>query len=71
MVGAGGNYVWVDPLQQTVVVVRWLEPASLRGSWNGSNRRLPVEKLVAKVTLVSVTRLLSRAADASDQPCAS
>ena len=31
MVGAGGNYVWVDPLQQTVVVVRWLEPASFAG----------------------------------------
>jgi len=30
-----------------------------------------LKKFVAKVTLVTVTRLLSRAADASDQPCAS
>ena len=25
MVGAGGNYVWIMPEEQTVVVVRWLE----------------------------------------------
>lgn len=31
MVGAGGNYVWVDPVQQTVVVVRWLDPAYFCG----------------------------------------
>jgi len=27
MVGAGGNYVWVEPKYQAVIVVRWLEPA--------------------------------------------
>ena len=27
MVGAGGNYVWVEPKHNAVVVVRWLDPA--------------------------------------------
>ena len=27
MVGAGGNYVWVEPQYKAVVVVRWLNPA--------------------------------------------
>jgi CubicO group peptidase (beta-lactamase class C family) len=27
MVGAGGNYVWVEPKYRAVIVVRWLEPA--------------------------------------------
>lgn len=26
MVGAGGHYVWVEPAQDAVVVVRWLDP---------------------------------------------
>jgi CubicO group peptidase (beta-lactamase class C family) len=31
MVGAGGNYVWVEPRHQAVIVVRWLEPARFSG----------------------------------------
>lgn len=27
MVGAGGHYVWIDPVHDAVVVVRWLDPA--------------------------------------------
>ncbi len=27
MVGAGGNYVWIDPLHDAVVVARWLDAA--------------------------------------------
>jgi CubicO group peptidase (beta-lactamase class C family) len=27
MVGAGGNYVWIEPVHQAVVVVRWIDPA--------------------------------------------
>ena len=27
MVGAGGDYVWVDPELDAVVVLRWLDPA--------------------------------------------
>ena len=27
MVGAGGHYVWIDPAFDTVVVLRWLDPA--------------------------------------------
>jgi CubicO group peptidase (beta-lactamase class C family) len=27
MVGAGGNYVWLEPKYQAVIVVRWIEPA--------------------------------------------
>ena len=27
LVGAGGNTVWIDPVAQTVVVSRWLDPA--------------------------------------------
>jgi len=27
MVGAGGNYVWIDPENEMVAVVRWLDPA--------------------------------------------
>ena len=27
MVGAGGNYVWIDPARDAVVVVRWLDSA--------------------------------------------
>jgi CubicO group peptidase (beta-lactamase class C family) len=26
LVGAGGHYIWVDPMHDTVVVVRWLDP---------------------------------------------
>lgn len=31
MVGAGGNYVWIEPRHQAVVVVRWLDPAHFSG----------------------------------------
>ena len=31
MYGAGGNYVWVEPLHDAVVVVRWLASAHLAG----------------------------------------
>jgi len=27
MIGAGGNYVWIDPGKEMVAVVRWLDPA--------------------------------------------
>ena len=27
MVGAGGNYVWIEPAHQTVIVVRWIDSA--------------------------------------------
>ena len=27
MFGAGGNYVWIDPVLDAVVVVRWIDPA--------------------------------------------
>jgi CubicO group peptidase (beta-lactamase class C family) len=31
MVGAGGNYVWMDPAHEAVVVVRWLDSAHSAG----------------------------------------
>ncbi|MBK6008115.1 serine hydrolase [Ramlibacter ginsenosidimutans] len=31
MVGAGGNYTWIDPAHRAVVVVRWLDPAHSAG----------------------------------------
>ncbi len=31
MVGAGGNYVWIEPRQQAVVVVRWLDSVHFAG----------------------------------------
>jgi len=31
MVGAGGNYVWMDPDHEMVAVVRWLDPAHANG----------------------------------------
>ncbi|HET8747359.1 MAG TPA: serine hydrolase [Ramlibacter sp.] len=31
MVGAGGNYVWMDPKHRAVVVVRWLDGAAAPG----------------------------------------
>jgi CubicO group peptidase (beta-lactamase class C family) len=31
MVGAGGNYVWMDPRHVAVVVVRWIDPARAPG----------------------------------------
>ena len=31
MVGAGGNYVWIEPAQHAVVVVRWLDGAGVDG----------------------------------------
>jgi CubicO group peptidase (beta-lactamase class C family) len=31
MIGAGGNYVWIDPAHDRVVVVRWLDPAHANG----------------------------------------
>jgi hypothetical protein len=31
MFGAGGNYVWIEPAHQAVVVVRWIEPAHFPG----------------------------------------
>ena len=31
MVGAGGHYVWVDPVRDAVVVVRWIEAARMDG----------------------------------------
>jgi CubicO group peptidase (beta-lactamase class C family) len=31
MVGAGGNYVWMDPAHHAVVVVRWINPAQASG----------------------------------------
>ena len=27
MFGAGGNYVWIDPELDAVIVVRWINPA--------------------------------------------
>lgn len=27
MIGAGGNYVWIDAENEMVCVVRWLDPA--------------------------------------------
>ena len=31
MFGAGGNYVWIEPAHQAVVVVRWIDPAHFPG----------------------------------------
>jgi CubicO group peptidase (beta-lactamase class C family) len=31
MVGAGGHYIWMDPVHRAVVVVRWLDPARSPG----------------------------------------
>ena len=31
MVGAGGNYVWIEPAHQAVVVVRWIDAAHFTG----------------------------------------
>jgi CubicO group peptidase (beta-lactamase class C family) len=31
MVGAGGNYVWIDPDHEMVAVVRWIDPAHSGG----------------------------------------
>jgi hypothetical protein len=31
MIGAGGNYVWIDPENHMVAVVRWLDPAHSGG----------------------------------------
>jgi len=31
MVGAGGNYVWIEPEHQAVVVVRWIDSAHVNG----------------------------------------
>ncbi|MET0312569.1 MAG: serine hydrolase domain-containing protein [Burkholderiaceae bacterium] len=31
MIGAGGHYVWIDPANEAVVVVRWLDPARANG----------------------------------------
>jgi CubicO group peptidase (beta-lactamase class C family) len=31
MVGAGGNYVWVEPAHHAVVVVRWIDSAHFTG----------------------------------------
>jgi CubicO group peptidase (beta-lactamase class C family) len=31
MVGAGGNYVWIEPAHQAVVVVRWIDPDRFTG----------------------------------------
>jgi CubicO group peptidase (beta-lactamase class C family) len=31
MVGAGGNYVWIEPALDAVVVVRWLDSAHFAG----------------------------------------
>jgi CubicO group peptidase (beta-lactamase class C family) len=31
MIGAGGHYVWMDPVHDAVVVVRWLDPARAPG----------------------------------------
>jgi CubicO group peptidase (beta-lactamase class C family) len=31
MIGAGGHYVWVEPLRRAVVVVRWLDSAAAPG----------------------------------------
>jgi CubicO group peptidase (beta-lactamase class C family) len=31
MVGAGGHYVWIDPAHDSVVVVRWIDPARADG----------------------------------------
>jgi CubicO group peptidase (beta-lactamase class C family) len=31
MVGAGGNYVWIEPALDAVVVVRWLDSAHFGG----------------------------------------
>ena len=31
MVGAGGNYVWIEPQHQAVVVVRWLDSEHFAG----------------------------------------
>ena len=31
MFGAGGNYVWIEPAHQAVVVVRWINPAHFPG----------------------------------------
>jgi hypothetical protein len=31
MVGAGGNYVWIDPAHDAVVVARWLDSAHAGG----------------------------------------
>ncbi len=31
MVGAGGNYVWIEPAHQAVVVVRWIDPERFTG----------------------------------------
>jgi hypothetical protein len=28
---AGGNYVWIEPAHQAVVVVRWIDPAHFPG----------------------------------------
>ena len=31
MVGAGGNYVWIEPEHEAVIVVRWLDGAGVEG----------------------------------------
>jgi len=31
MIGAGGQYVWIDPEREAVVVVRWLQAARAPG----------------------------------------
>jgi hypothetical protein len=31
MVGAGGNYVWIDPERHLVAVVRWIDSAHANG----------------------------------------
>lgn len=31
MTGAGGHYTWIDPANETVVVVRWIDPARSPG----------------------------------------
>ncbi|HET7547029.1 MAG TPA: serine hydrolase [Usitatibacter sp.] len=31
MIGAGGNYVWIDPDHEMVAVVRWIDPAHAGG----------------------------------------
>jgi hypothetical protein len=31
MVGAGGNYVWIEPEFDAVIVVRWIDSAHLPG----------------------------------------
>ena len=40
MFGAGGNYVWIEPAHQAVVVVRWIDPAHFPGFVNRMARAL-------------------------------